>query len=268
MKIGFIGSGNMAEAIMKGIISAKLYSADSIIASDIRSERLDFLKNDLSINITTDNKKLLSKSDIVIFAVKPQNIKDLLDSIKEDLTEKHLCISILAGVKTSFFEQAVEDVKLRVIRVMPNTPALIQCGASALSKGTFASQEDLNTAKAIFDSVGKSVIVDEKLQDAVTGLSGSGPAYIFLIAETLIKAGMELGLDQDVANLLTKQMIFGAAKLLVESDKSPEELRKAVTSPGGTTQAAIEYMFNNSLPEVLANAVKRAAERSAELGNK
>jgi pyrroline-5-carboxylate reductase len=238
--IGFIGGGNMAEALIKGLVNAKGYSPKDIFVSDIRAERLDFLAKEYHVAAVDENAKLTSKVDILVLSVKPQNMTDALRSIKDTIRKDTLVISIAAGIKTAKIAAELGD--MAIVRVMPNTPALIGEGASALF-ATEKAKPMLKKAEVIFSSVGKAVVVDnEDLIDAVTAVSGSGPAYYFLLMEEMIKAAGQLGMDEGIAKDLVLQTAKGAALLAVEADKkgeSPNELRRKVTSPGGTTEAAL-----------------------------
>lgn len=256
----------MAEAIINGLISAKLYKPQDIFASDIRGERIKHLQQEYKIITVDNNAALAQKVDILVLSVKPQQITNALNSIKGNLKKDSLFISIAAGIKTEQITAALGDIP--VIRVMPNTPALISQGASAL----FANQKAkpmLKKAEEIFDAVGITVIVeDEDLIDAVTAVSGSGPAYYFLLTEEMIKAAIQLGLTENIAKELVLQTAKGAALLAEEADKkgqNPGKLRQNVTSPGGTTEAALKKFQENKFDEIVAVALKAACERSKEL---
>jgi pyrroline-5-carboxylate reductase len=264
--IGFIGSGNMAEALIKSIISAKVYKPDSIFISDIRAERLKFLADNYGVVGVSSNSELVEKAATFVLSVKPQNMSEALESIKDSPVSDKLVISIAAGVKVVKIASVLGDIA--IVRVMPNTPALIGEGASAL----FANEKAkpmLNKALAIFSAVGKAVVVDdENLMDAVTAVSGSGPAYFFLLMEEMIKAGIELSLPEDVAKNLVLQTAKGAGMLAVEADKnneSPAVLRRKVTSPGGTTEAALKVFEEGKISEMISAAITRARDRSREL---
>ncbi|MBN1392669.1 MAG: pyrroline-5-carboxylate reductase [Sedimentisphaerales bacterium] len=264
--IGFIGSGNMAEALIKGITTARLYEPANIFISDIRPERLDFLAKQYGVQKADSNAVLVEKVDIVVLSIKPQNMTDALESIKGAVSNKKLVISIAAGVKTSRIGGVLGDVA--IVRAMPNTPAMIGEGASALFANTKAKQI-LKQAEAIFSAVGQVVTVDnEDLIDAVTAISGSGPAYYFLFMEKMIKAAVELGLPEDVAKSLVLQTAKGAALLTVEGNKNNEDvskLRQKVTSPGGTTEAALKVFEDKHIDTIIADATEAAFKRSQEL---
>lgn len=264
--IGFIGGGNMAQALLQGVLSAELFDADKIWVSDIRTERLDELKVQYSVHGTTDNTELTRQADIIVLSVKPQMMADVLDGIAGTLKDGALVISIAAGITTDAIKAKLGDVQ--IVRVMPNTPALVGAGASGLYNAS-ASQDSLKTAMDICASVGRAVVVeDEHLIDAVTAVSGSGPAYFFLLMEEMIKAGVELGLTEEIAKTLVLQTAKGAA-LLAESaqqrGEDPAILRQKVTSPGGTTEAALKTMNKNGFGEIILKALTAARDRGQEL---
>lgn len=264
--IGFIGGGNMAEALIKGIINAGLYKPKCIFASDVLRERLDYLAKTYGVQTENENSAIAAKVDVLILSVKPQKMVDVLNEIKSAVRPVTLIISIAAGKTLAGIGSVLTESPL--VRVMPNTPALVGQGAS----GLFANEKGkplLEKALWIFSSVGIAAVVEtEHLIDAVTAVSGSGPAYYFFLMEEMIHAGVELGLSAEVAKKLVLQTAKGAAMLAVEADKenqSPAELRRRVTSPGGTTQAAIEVFEKNNLPAIINAAIKRAQQRSKEL---
>jgi pyrroline-5-carboxylate reductase len=262
-KIGFIGSGNMAQALIKGIIAAKVYPADKVLISDIRPERLEYLTRQYSVQPTKDNTALTHSADVVVLSVKPQNMDAVLGEIKGTLKETALVISIVTTAKIA---AALGD--MTIIRVMPNTPALVGEGASALFSKN-ASAESMATALKLFSAVGKAVVVDsEDLIDTVTAVSGSGPAYFFLLAEEMIKAAEKLGLDADTAKELVLQTAKGAALLAQQADgkgETPAELRRKVTSPGGTTEAALKVFAEKQFSQLVTAALTAARDRSKEL---
>jgi pyrroline-5-carboxylate reductase len=266
-KIGIIGGGKMGSVLVSGIISCELIPASHVMASDVASERLADLNKTHGIDVTDDNSKLMKSSDIVILAVKPQNMPEVLEGIAGSFNKSKLIISIAAGISTKLIEGYLRT-GARVIRVMPNTPALIGEGAAALALGANATVKDLDLARHIFEAVGITVSVKEELMDAVTGLSGSGPAYVFLIIEALADAGVNLGLSRDIALKLSAQTIMGAAKLCLAGNKHPAELKDMVTSPGGTTIAGLKALEEGKLRATLMAAVEAAAIRSRELGSK
>lgn len=264
--IGFVGGGNMAEALVKGIETSKVYAPENIFVSDIRPERLDYLAKEYKVQTTNDNAGLAAKVDILVLSVKPQNMPDALQSIKDALKKEMIVISIAAGIKTANIADVLGDVA--IVRVMPNTPALIGEGASALFANNKA-RPMLEKATSIFSSVGKAVIVEtEDLIDAVTAVSGSGPAYYFLLTEEMIKAGIELGLPENIAKDLVLQTAKGAALLAAGAEKkgeTPAQLRRKVTSPGGTTEAALKVFADGKFGPLVSAALKNARDRSQEL---
>ena len=264
--IGFIGAGNMAQALLEGILKASLFEKNNVWISDVRPERLDELKSQYGIQAAADNDELVKHADIIILSVKPQVMAEVLEGIAGKLKAGVLVISIAAGVTTASIKAKLGNVQ--IIRVMPNTPALVGAGASGLfSEG--ASEEAVNAAMAICRSVGQAIVVDsEDLIDAVTAVSGSGPAYYFLLMEEMIKAGVNLGLAEEDAKTLVLQTAKGAA-LLAEAAQAnaedPAELRRKVTSPGGTTEAALNVMKENQLGQIVQKALTAARDRGREL---
>ncbi|MGA1862898.1 pyrroline-5-carboxylate reductase [Deferribacter thermophilus] len=267
-KIGFIGSGNMATALIKGILKSGLIKPEDVYASDINIEKLDSLRNEFGINtIFKDNASLVTKVDIIVLAIKPQIFDKILKEIDHVVDDSKLLISIAAGISTDYIETTIGK-ELRVIRAMPNTPALVLEGATAICPGAHANEDDIRLALEIFKAVGKVVVVDETQMDAVTGLSGSGPAYIFMIIEALSDAGVKMGLSREVALKLSAQTVLGSAKLLLETGMHPGRLKDMVTSPGGTAIAGLHTLEQGGLRTTLINAVESATNRSKELGRK
>ena len=261
--IGFIGAGNMAEAIARGLLRSALFSRDEIAAIDPSPERQRLFTEDLGVSC--DGAKSPASCDVVVLAVKPFVVGEAIGAIRSKLREEALIISIAAGISTKFIETTIGG-KPRVIRVMPNTPMLAGKGISALAAGANATDEDLFMADRIFSAAGKTVRVPETLMDAVTGVSGSGPAYVFYMVEALAAAGAAAGLSPAQAGQLARETVIGAAALLDQSKDSAEELRRKVTTPNGTTQAAIETMQANDFIGVMTKAVAAATKRSKELG--
>jgi len=252
----------MGEAIIRGILKKGLYSPADIIATDVRPERLKEIAADCKIETTSDNQEAVERVDLVILAIKPQIINGVLEEITPK-TEKKLIVSIAAGVRLEKIEAILP--KARLIRVMPNTPALIGCGISAISCGKVVTKQDEERALAIFGALGDVVKVEEKLMDAVCAVSGSGPAYIFLIIESLIAAGVKMGLSYDLAKRLVLTTVEGSAKLVKETGKHPAELKDQVTSPGGTTAAALYVMEEEGLRGIIQKAVLAAEKRAKEI---
>lgn len=266
--IGFIGSGNMAEALIKGIIAVKIYPPENIIVSDIRAERLEYLAKRYAVKTSSDNKALAQNVDVLVLSVKPQNMADALESIKGSIQPDTLVVSIAAGISTTGISEVLGNIA--IVRVMPNTPALIGEGASALYANDMA-RPVLRKAERIFASVGTAVFVDdENLIDAVTAVSGSGPAYYFLLMEEMVKVACKLGISEDIAKKLVLQTAKGAALLALEADKrgeTPAELRKKVTSLGGTTEAALKVFSEMGFSSLIETALKSARDRSKELSD-
>jgi pyrroline-5-carboxylate reductase len=265
--IGFIGAGNMAEALIKGLINSKLYSPDQLAASDNDQEKLKIKSEKYGIKIYDSNRDLIQTASIIILSVKPQVLRGVLSEISDYLTSDHLIISIAAGIPVSLIQDIVGKDK-PIIRVMPNTPALIQMGISALAIGGTATSDHMNKAREIFNAVGETVVVNEGMMDAVTALSGSGPGFVFRIMESFVEAGEKLGFDKETALLLVKQTFLGAAHLAAESDTDLSSLREMVTSRGGTTAAGLEAFEMRRLTDVIISGVKAARDRSIELGKK
>jgi pyrroline-5-carboxylate reductase len=263
--IGFIGAGNMAEALIRGLIRGDVAPASSITASGPRQERLGGLQEQYGIVTTGDNQAVARAADVLVLSVKPQIMERVLREIAAHIRPTTLIISVAAGVDTATLELHLFE-GARVVRAMPNTPALVRAGATALSAGSHATAGDLSLAKQLFDAVGLSIIVDEIHLDAVTGLSGSGPAYIFLILEALADAGVKMGLSRRNAQLLAAQTVMGSAKLLLETDEHPGRLKDMVTSPGGTAIAGLHTLEEGGLRTTLINAVETATKRARELG--
>jgi pyrroline-5-carboxylate reductase len=262
--VGFIGTGNMAEALIRGLLHAGVVTAGQVVGSEPRPERCDELKQKYKISVVPDNLSVAKRADILILSVKPQVMSKVLDEIAPVVHANALVISIAAGIPLASIEARLP--KARVVRTMPNTPALVEAGATAIAAGGHATPEDLQAAKRIFDSVGLTVILEESQLDAVTGLSGSGPAYMFLIIEALSDAGVKVGLSRYNAQALAAQTVLGSAKLLLETGEHPGRLKDMVTSPGGTAIAGLHTLEQGGLRTTLINAVEAATKRSRELG--
>ncbi len=263
--IGFIGGGNMGEALIRGLISASLFSADRVSVFDVIEPRVKYLEKEFAIKARGDIAELARTSTIILLSVKPQTISAVLDTLSGHLSHKPLVISIAAGVALSTLEQRLPE-KTAVVRVMPNAPALVQAAASALSRGKAVSDAQMEMSLALFGAVGKAVEIDEKLMDGVTGLSGSGPAYVLLMIEALIDAGVLMGLPRQAAKELVVQTVAGTSRLLETTGKHPAELRDMITSPGGTTIHGLQVLESYSVRGALMECVEAATKRSAELG--
>jgi pyrroline-5-carboxylate reductase len=265
-KIAFLGGGNMAEALIKGMLSADVAKSRQMIVTDTSTTRLEYLKK-YNINIAKNNQEAVRQAEIVLLCVKPQVMDAVLAEIATAADSSKLVISIAAGITIGRMEKAL-TAHPRVIRVMPNTPALVLAGAAGLTKGSTATNEDMALAQEIFTAVGRAVVVEEKLLDAVTGLSGSGPAYVFTVIEALSDAGVKVGIPRPLALELAAQTVFGSAKMVLDTKEHPAKLRDMVTSPGGTTIAGMHELEKGKLRAVLMNAVEAATNRSRELGGK
>jgi pyrroline-5-carboxylate reductase len=259
--IGFIGGGKMAEAIIKGILSSKAVAASDIHVSDIDVERRDHLLRTYAVSAQADNQKVVDLSEVVVLAVKPQVLPEVIKGLK--VAKNKLLVSIAAGITVGFLEKALPGVP--VVRTMPNNPALVGAGITAIASGKLVTRGSLLIIKDIFAAIGEVVMVEEKNMDAVTGLSGSGPAYVYLMIEALTEAGKKLGIDQKSAEKLAVETVLGAAKTMKETGKSAQELREMVTSPGGTTEEGLRVLKEKKFAETLVEAVKAAAEKSKKL---
>jgi pyrroline-5-carboxylate reductase len=256
----------MAEALIRGAINSGAIPTSRIMASDVSAERRAFFAEKLGIGTVDDNVKVVAASDLVVLCVKPQQVDAVLQQISSAVRpERHVLASICAGVATARLEKAL-PAGTRVVRIMPNTPMLVGLGASCLCGGTSTRAEDLAAIEALLACASLTMRVEEKMMDAVTGLSGSGPAYLFYLVEAMVAAGVEEGFTREQATALATRTVLGAAKMLEETGLPPEELRRRVTSPNGTTQAAIERLDAGEVKAKLTGAVRRAAERSRELG--
>lgn len=263
--VGFLGAGNMGEALIKGLLAAELVPAKAIFATDVRPERLKELDRQYGIQVSSDNAELVKRADIVILAVKPQIMDAVATEIAPAVTRGKLLISIAAGVATDKIRARLPRDS-RLIRVMPNTPALVLEGATAIAKADGLEPGDLDVAREIFGAVGRVVVLGEEMIDAVTGLSGSGPAYVAVVIESLADGGVRMGLDRVTAMTLATQTVLGAAKLLLETGLHPGALKDMVSSPGGTTIAGIAALEEGGLRTTFIKAVERATQRSRELG--
>jgi pyrroline-5-carboxylate reductase len=263
--IGFIGAGNMATALIKGIINSGIYNPAQINASDSDKKKIKNITEEYGITGVLSNRELVSKSDIILLAVKPQVMAVVLEEIKEEITDGHLVISIAAGVTIKNI-QGFLGHDIPVIRVMPNTPALIQKGISAVTSNRNCTDDHKALAEQILNAVGRTIRVDEKMMDAVTALSGSGPGFLFKIMECFVESAEEQGFDKETALLLITQTFLGSIALAHESNLTLSQLREMVTSPGGTTQAGLTFLDKNNIAGIIKGAVDTARKRSVELG--
>jgi pyrroline-5-carboxylate reductase len=264
--VGFIGAGNMGEVLIRGLIQSGKVKKTDILASDASPDRLEYISKTYGIRTTASNVELVEKASIVIIAVKPQNIDDLLDELSSSSHEEHLFISIAAGITTEKIAKKMHH-KSGIVRVMPNAPASVLAGISAVYPGSNVSPDSLQRALSIFECVGKAVVIkNEALMDVVTGLSGSGPAFVFLVIESLSDAGVQLGISRKEASLLAAQTVYGAAKMLLETGRHPSELKDIVATPGGTTFAGLKMLEKGNFRSTIMDAVEAATARSRELG--
>ena len=275
-QIGFIGAGNMGEAMVGALIRADIFSPAMIMMSDVYQDRLEYMRKTYGVTVMSDNFRLFSESDIIVLAVKPQQMGQVLGDIAGQkeyrISSRKRIISIAAGILIRKIEDALypplndaSRQNLPIIRVMPNTPALVLAAMSGMSANRHADAGDIRITRTILESMGQVVEFEEKQLDAVTGLSGSGPAYLFYLAEAMIAGGIAAGLTPQNAETLTLQTLYGAVKLLTERKEPPEVLRRKVTSPGGTTEAAIKLMETHGVGKHIAEAIVAAANRSEEL---
>ena len=264
--LGLLGAGNMAEALVRGVLNSGAIPAERIFASDVSAERCKYFKDNLGVAATDDNNHVAASADLIVLCVKPQQVDDVLKQISTRIkADRHIVASICAGVTTARMEKNL-PAGTRVIRIMPNTPMLVGLGASCLCAGKHASAADLSLIEALLSTASITMRVEEPMMDAVTGLSGSGPAYLFYLVEAMVEAGIAEGFSREQATTLAARTVLGASKMLEETKLPPEELRKRVTSPNGTTQAAIERLDADNVRGKITAAVRRAAERSRELG--
>jgi len=265
LRVGFLGAGNMGEALIKGLTQTGLVPAGSITAADPRADHLGQVAARYGIRAVTDNCALVSGADVIILAVKPQIMAAVLKEVASAVDEGKLLISIAAGVATRKLREHLGK-PARLIRVMPNTPALVLEGVTAIARAEGLRPGDLEAAQELFAAVGKVVVLEESAMDAVTGLSGSGPAYVAIAIEALADGGVKMGLDRATAMLLAAQTVLGSARLILETGVHPGQLKDMVSSPGGTTIAGIAALEDGGLRRALIQAVERATLRSRELG--
>ena len=262
--IAVIGAGQMGEALVGGWLAAKAAAPEALFATDTSVERRDLMKRRFGIRTGADNREAASWADVVVLAVKPQTLDGVVRDLAPALAGK-LVLSIAAGVTIERLAKLVPR-GMRIVRALPNTPVLVREGVSALSFGAGVTESDQQLARRLFEAVGRTVVVEERLMDAVTGLSGSGPAYVFLAIEALADGGVKMGLPRTVADLLAAQTLLGAAKLVLETGEHPAKLKDRVASPGGTTIAGLHCLEKGGLRAALIAAVEAAANRSVELG--
>jgi pyrroline-5-carboxylate reductase len=265
LRLGFVGAGNMASALLRGLLRAQRVSPQQIHVSDVDPAKREKCAQSHGVSAAASNQELCAWASVLLLAVKPQNLPGVLRECASAVQPGALVISIAAGVRSSKIGDALPD-GTRIVRAMPNTPALVGAGATALCAGPRATPDDLEVARSLFDAVGRSVVVDETQMDAVTGLSGSGPAYVMLMIEALADGGVAAGLSRENALLLATQTVLGSAQLLLESGDHPAAWKDRVMSPGGTTAAGLAALEEGRLRHTLASAVQHATRRSRELG--
>jgi pyrroline-5-carboxylate reductase len=264
-RVGLIGAGNMAGALIRGLLASGTVSSDRMRASDVRPERLEELAQSHGIATHASNRELVEWANLIVLCVKPQLVDRVLDEIGQAVRPDSLFVSIAAGVPIRALEARLTD-RVPVVRAMPNAAVIVLEGATGIAPGSHAKSDDLRLAKALFEAVGRAVVLDERSIDAVTGLSGSGPAYVMLMLEALADGGVKVGLPRDAALLLAAQTLYGSAKLQLETGEHPGRLKDMVTSPGGTAIAGLHRLEAGGLRRSLIDAVESATARAAELG--
>jgi pyrroline-5-carboxylate reductase len=265
--LAILGAGNMAEAIARGVTGSKLLAPAQIIAADPSPARRELFQRELNIATVEDNRDAARDAKTVLLSVKPQQMADVLHGLAPVLRPDALIVSIAAGISTAFIERHLgTNQRWRIVRAMPNTPMLVGEGMVAIARGTNATADDLCTARRLFESAADVIEVPEDQIDAVTAVSGSGPAYFFFLVEHMTRAGVELGLSPAHAHQLATKTALGSAKMLTTSADTPQELRRKVTSPGGTTHAALTHMESQRMPQTIVDALKAAHRRGRELG--
>jgi pyrroline-5-carboxylate reductase len=266
LRIAVIGAGKMGGILIQAFLAQKLFAPEQILATVAHPDRAAALSSQWGIKVSTDNVAAAGAADLILLGVKPFQIPDVMEQIRPALTSKKALLSFAASVKTSAIEDAAGK-EISVIRAMPNTPSMLGAGAAALCRGRFVKDEEMLLAERIFQTVGRTVIVDEKHMDAVTGLSASGPAFIYIILESLAEAGVKVGLPRDIATLLAAQTAYGASRMVLETGSHPALLKDQVTTPAGCTIDGILELEEGGLRVTLIKAVMRAAQRAKELAN-
>lgn len=263
--IGFVGCGHMASAIIKGVLDSNFLNPNQVIASEISQEFADKKKSELGIEVITDNKILAKKSDVIFLATKPNYIKDVLNEIKDELNETKLIVSIAAGVSTKKIEDEISK-QIAVIRVMPNGPAMVLEGMSGIVRGKWADDKQVEFVKEFLSNIGKCIIIDEAQIDILTAISGSGPAFFYKIINEMAHAGEKLGLDYDKSLILAAQTAIGSAKLMIQSDLTPEKLIEGIATKGGCTEVGVDFMVEQKTDELFLELIKKTAEKAKSLG--
>lgn len=264
-RLAVIGAGNMGEALIRGLLAGEAVEPTSVVATGRRQKRLEYLASTYNVSTTLDNAEAARNADVVILAIKPQILARIMAEVTHAIPDASLVVSVLAGVSTASLESHLRP-RMAVCRAMPNTPAIVGAGATAIAAGSRASEAHMEQVRAVFEAVGEVIQVDEALLDAVTGLSGSGPAYVMMIIEALSDAGVKVGLPRYQAQALAAQTVLGSAQLLLETQEHPGVLKDRVTSPGGTAIAGLHTLEEGGLRTTLINAVVAATARSRELG--
>ena len=265
LRIAFVGAGNMAEAMIAGLLHAKLVHPAQLVASDIVPSRLESLQQTYGVETTGSNREAVSGAQVIVFAVEPQILDEVLGEVAPGIGSDVLIVSVAAGYPIARIARQVHGAQ-RIVRAMPNTPSSIREGVTALTYGTDLSENHVAIARAMFEVIGTVVVVAERSMDVVTGLSGSGPAYVYIMIEALADGGVKMGLPRETAQLLAAQTVAGAARLVIESHEHPGVLKDRVASPGGTTVAGLHELERGRFRATLMSAVEAASRRSAELG--
>lgn len=266
LKIGFIGCGKMASAIIKGVIESKFLKNDNIIASEVNQAIAEAKKNELKINVYTDNKIVAKQSDVIILATKPHFIREVLNQISNEITSEKLLVSIAAGVSTKTIEDVINK-EIALIRVMPNAPAFVQEGMSGVVKGTYAKDEHIDFIKNLLTNIGKCIVIEEDKIDVLTAISGSGPAFFYKVIHEMALAGEKLGLEYEKSLLLAEQTALGSAKLMLKSDVCAEELINNVATKGGCTEVGVQCMNQLHSEDLWLEVIEKTAEKSKSLGD-
>jgi pyrroline-5-carboxylate reductase len=266
LRVAVLGAGKMGGILLQAFLKNNLLSPEQIFATVQHAERARALSAQFGVEVTTDNLAAAKQAEVILLGVKPTQVPALIEEVRTALTPKKMVLSFAASVKTRSIEDGA-GCELAVVRAMPNTPAMLAAGITALCSGRFVSPEQMAVAQKIFQTVGKTVVVDEKHMDAVTGLSGSGPAFLYIIIEALAEAGVNVGLPRDVATLLAAQTTLGSARMVLETGYHPALLKDAVTTPAGCTVDGILELEEGGLRVTLIKAVKRATQRAKELAN-